>query len=195
MKSLLFISSVLLTNTLLQAQFLHFQANLSPEVTGATGLGIAKIAYDQTAHTLQVDVEFSGLSGNTTVAHIHGPTTVAATGTAGVMTMTPSFLQFPTGVQSGTYSALLDLTSASSFRAGFITASGGTPAGAESAFLSAVNDGKAYFNVHTSAFPGGEIRGFFTPYTPVPEPSTTCAVGAALLGSFAWVRRLRRSNA
>ena len=32
-----------------------------------------------------------------------------------------------------------------------------------------VESGKAYLNIHTAAFPGGEIRGFLTP---APEPSS-----------------------
>jgi hypothetical protein len=52
------------------------------------------------------------------------------------------------------------LTLASSYRAAFITANGGTTAGAQSALISSFNAGTAYFNIHTSTFAGGEIRGF-----------------------------------
>lgn len=194
MKSLLIIPSMMLASTLLQAQILHFRTDLAPEAPGATGSGVATIAYNQGTSSLQLEVSFSGLSGNTTVSHIHGPTTTAGTGTALVMTTTPSFSGFPAGVKFGTYSATLDLTASSSFRAGFITSSGSIQL-ARSAFLGAINDGKAYLNIHSNLFPGGEIRGFFAPYTPVPEPTTTCAVVAGLVGSFACVRRLGRSNA
>lgn len=72
-----------------------------------------------------------------------------------------------------------------------MAASGGTTAAAEAALIGALADGKAYFNLHTTAFGGGEIRGFFVP---VPEPSATALVGAGLLGAFALSRR-RRENA
>ncbi|MBK6552842.1 MAG: CHRD domain-containing protein [Rhodocyclaceae bacterium] len=42
----------------------------------------------------------------------------------------------------------------------FVTNNGGTPASAESVFLSGIASGEAYFNIHTAQFLGGEIRGF-----------------------------------
>ena len=194
MKTLPPIACVLFANTLLQAQIFHYEATLGPEVTNATGTGRATIAYDQGNHSYQLDITFSGLSGVTTVAHIHGPTSTAQTGTAVVMTRTPTFPSFPAGVNAGTYNNSFDLTQTSAFSTAFITANGATAAGAEAAFFSALSDGKAYLNVHSQAYPGGEIRGFFTSYTPVPEPTTTGAIGALLLGSFACVNRLRRSK-
>jgi hypothetical protein len=80
----------------------------------------------------------------------------------------------------------LDLTAASSYTSSFITANGGTPAGAESALASAMAGGMAYWNIHSSSFPGGEIRGFLVP---VPEPSALALFG---LGAGAVVWRLRR---
>jgi len=38
---------------------------------------------------------------------------------------------------------------------------GGTAAGAEAALVGGLAAGQAYFNIHTSPFPGGEIRGQF----------------------------------
>ena len=186
---------MMLASTLLQAQIYHFRTNLAPETTGATGSGVATIVYNAGTSSLQLEVSFSGLSGNTTVSHIHGATASPGTGNAGVMTRTPSFLAFPAGVTFGTYSATIDLTQTGSFNSAFITANGGTVSSARSALYNAINDRKAYLNIHTTTFGGGEIRGYFAPYTPVPEPTTTCAVVAGLVGSFACVRRLRRSNA
>jgi hypothetical protein len=41
-----------------------------------------------------------------------------------------------------------------------VTANGGTTAGAEAALLAGLEAGQAYLNIHTTMFPGGEIRGF-----------------------------------
>ena len=147
------------------------------------------------AHTMRVVVDFAGLSGNVTVAHIHGPTTTAFTGTAGVATPTPSFPDFPSGVTSGSYDRTFDMTLTSSYRAGFITANGGTTAGAETALFTAIADGKAYLNVHSNTFPGGEIRGFFV-LAPAPVPEIDPATGSSALslvaGVLAMIEQRRR---
>ena len=159
-----------------QAGFITFVANLGPEVSGATGTGFAQVDFDIVAHQMRVQVSFSGLSGNTTVAHIHGPTALPGVGTAGVMTTTPTFSGFPAGVKFGTYDVLLDTSIGSTYRAGFITSSGSI-AGAEAALYASLLAGTAYLNIHSSTFPGGEIRGFLNA---VPEPAslTSLAIGA-----------------
>ena len=73
---------------------------------------------------------------------------------------------------AGTYDKVLDLTLASSYNPAYVTANGGTTAGAEAALAQALADGKSYWNIHTSQFPGGEIRGFLTP-TPTPAEVQT----------------------
>lgn len=45
------------------------------------GTGTSTITYDSTAHTLRVQVTFSGLLANTTAAHIHSATAVPGAGT------------------------------------------------------------------------------------------------------------------
>jgi len=55
------------------------------------------------------------------------------------------------------------MTLASSYNASFVTAHGGTIAQAESDLLQSLADGKAYFDIHSTAFGGGEIRGFLIP--------------------------------
>jgi hypothetical protein len=135
----------------------EFPPNASP------GTGFSIVDVDPVAHTMRVRIDFSGLVGTTTNCHIHGPTAVAFAGAAGVATTTPTFPGFPSGVTAGTYDHTFDMTLASSFNAAFITANGGTPASAEAALVAAMADGKAYVNVHSSSFGGGEIRGFLTP--------------------------------
>ncbi len=90
---------------------------------------------------------------------------------------------------SGSYGNVFDLTAASSFNAAFITANGGNVAGAEAALASGLESGQTYLTVHTSAYPGGEIRGFLTS---VPEPG---AVGllASGLAFLVLLRRKRRT--
>ena len=128
-------------------------ANNSPGVGGAT------VDLDTSTHRLHVSVNFSGLTTPNTAAHIHCCITIP-NGTAGVATTTPTFPGFPSGVTSGTYDATLDMTQASSWNPAFITANGGTPASAEAALASGMNNTLSYLNIHTSQFPGGEIRGF-----------------------------------
>jgi hypothetical protein len=53
-----------------------------------------------------------------------------------------------------------DTTLTSTWNGAFITANGGTPASAEAALANAIQSGGVYLNIHTTAFPGGEIRGF-----------------------------------
>lgn len=143
----------------------------SPPVP-SPGIGSATVTIDTDLHTMRVQATFSDLVGTTTVAHIHGPTLVAFSGTASVMTTTPSFPLWPVGVMAGSYDQTFDLTAASSYNPAFVTANGGSLAATEAAFLLAIAEGKAYFNVHSSFRPGGEIRGFLTP-APVPTRETT----------------------
>lgn len=153
------------------------------------GTGFASLTIDTVLKTMSLSTTFSGLIGTTTVAHIHGPTAVAGAGTAGVATQVPTFVGFPAGVTSGTYSETFDLTLASTYNPAFVTAHGGTVAGAEAALLAAIADGKAYLNIHSTFAPGGEIRGFFSP---VPEPTTlTLWLGGAAAMGFAARRRKR----
>jgi hypothetical protein len=136
------------------------------------GTGAGTVTVDAALHTMHLHVDFDGLLGTTTASHIHAPTAVAGTGTAGVATTTPSFAGFPLGVTSGTFDNTLDMTMASSYNPSYITANGGTTATAEAALFQAIADGKAYWNIHTSVFPGGEIRGFLVPAATPTEPST-----------------------
>lgn len=148
------------------------------------GTGSATVEYDPVAHTLLVDIAFSGLLGNTTAAHIH--CCVDPPANVGVATPTPSFPGFPAGVTAGLYSQLFDLTLASSFNTAFITANGSV-AGAEAALAAGLADGRAYVNIHTSLFGGGEIRGFLD----APEPATLSLLG---LGAVALVRGRRKAR-
>ena len=169
---LLPVALLLLAVSSASAAIMVFQAGLSGSAesppNASPGTGFTTVTYDSVLHTLRVEVSFSGLVGTTTASHIHccvAPT--AATPTAGVATTTPTFAGFPLGVTSGTYDNTLDLTMSSSFNPSFVTAHGGTAAGAEAFLATGLSAGSTYLNIHTNSFPGGEIRGFL-----VPEPST-----------------------
>lgn len=126
------------------------------------GVGLAHITVDSVAHTMRVQCSFSGLLSNDTAAHIHAATTTPGSGTAGVATTTPSFAGFPLGVTAGTFDATLNMSLASSYNPSFVTAHGGL-AGAEAFLYQSIRDGRAYFNIHSTLYPGGEIRGFLVP--------------------------------
>jgi CHRD domain-containing protein len=130
--------------------------NENPPVA-SPGAGTAKVTWNTTTNEMTVDVTFSGLSANTTASHIHCCVTPPVN--AGVATTTPTFPGFPLGVTSGTYSHTFDMTAAASYNPAFVTTHGGTTASAEVALFAGLQAGQAYLNIHTTAHPGGEIRG------------------------------------
>jgi hypothetical protein len=183
------IAATLLTSSQANAAVIHYTAVLGPEAVGATGSGFADVWYDDLLHTFLVSTDFSGLSGTTTVAHIHCCTAVPGTGTVGVAVTPGTLPGFPVGVASGSYdSPVLNLTSTSTYTAAFLAFGGGTAAGAEAAIIAGILQGRAYFNIHSTTFPGGEIRGFLA----VPEPMSMSLLGLGL-GALAVARRKRRT--
>lgn len=152
------------------------------------GTGTATVTIDTGTHDMRVQTTFSGLTGTTTSAHIHCCTAVAGVGTAAAATQVPTFGGFPLGVSAGSYDQLFDLAELSSWNPAFVTAHGGTAAGAEGAFLAGLANGQAYLNIHSNLFGGGEIRGFLAA---VPNPATLVLVGIGL-AALGW-RRGQRS--
>ena len=91
--------------------------------------------YDKESRELTYTINWTGLSGDVTAAHFHGP---AAAGE--------------------TASPLQDITIGTNGMDGSASAT----ISASDALNSALLDGKVYYNLHTAANPDGEIRGHVT---------------------------------
>ncbi len=115
---------------------------------GSAGTGTIAGAYNSITNTIFYSIQFSGLSANTVAAHFHAPATPGAN--AGV---TLGHAGFPTGVTSGTYTKQDIFTNAQ-----------------ETNLLA----GLMYSNIHTTAFPGGEIRTQIFFDAPFIAPVLTC---------------------
>lgn len=171
------------------ATVIHFTTELSgpnenPSNT-SPGVGVVFIDFDTVANTLLIQATFSGLLGTTVAAHIH--CCAPSPANSQVATVSPSFPGFPLGVKSGSFVGTLDLTQASSYNTPFLNAHGGTPATAEAFLIAGIFAGQSYFNVHTTSFGGGEIRGFLR----VPEPLTLSLLGMGLAIGLSSRRRTR----
>ncbi len=132
----------------------EFPVNASP----ATGSGTFTLNLD---NTLSYNISYSGLLGDWSASHIHGP---AGPGTnAGVIF---PLNNNPIDTHSGTLSGITPALTASQ--------------------LNALNGGLWYANIHsTPSFSGGEIRGQL-----VPEPSTLALLGLGM-GALVWRLRRR----
>jgi len=153
-------------------------ANETPPVaSGGSGSAVVTLVAD----ILNVSITYTGLSAPGIAAHIH----CCGVGIAAPIAV--PFTTFTTGVTSGSFNASYDLTSISSYSTAFLMANGNTAASAETAFIAGLNGGQTYANVHSTAFPGGEIRGQLAA---VPEPATVLLAGG-VLAALALLRRRR----
>jgi hypothetical protein len=137
-----------------------FQALLSglgetpPNASPASGFGTVVLNAAQTQIT--VDESWSGLTASATASHIHGP--------GGAGTNAPVIFSF-SGVPAATAGAIPEQVFA-------ITATQ----------VGYLFSGYLYMNVHTSTFPGGELRGQLVL---VPEPGALALLGLGL-GAIGW---------
>lgn len=146
------------------------------------GTGALRVTLDLDLITMRVEVTFADLLGTTTAAHIH--CCIAPGGNAGVATQLPSFVAFPLGVHAGSYDHTFDMSLASNYNPSFVSHNGGTAGAAFNAFIAGLDARKAYFNLHTSAFPGGEVRGLLQP-VPLPGAIVLLLPALGVLGGRA----------
>jgi hypothetical protein len=140
--------------------YLTGTAESPPNSSDAIGHVVLTLDVDE--GIMDVDTTFAELTGTPTAAHIHAPTTAVGSGTADPATQLPSLTDFPTMVHEGDYQHEFDLLDAGTYNPIFFVASGGTTGDALGALFTALDTGKAYFDIHTTAFPDGEIRGFLS---------------------------------
>lgn len=103
-----------------------------PGQVNSAATGTASVTYDKGTKKLTYIITYSNLSGNATMGHIHGSS--------------------PRGVNSGVLFPFANIPAATS---GAVTGTATLSAAQEEDLL----NGLFYFNFHTVANPGGEIRG------------------------------------
>jgi hypothetical protein len=187
----LFSASSLQADPLLYSAVLTGAAEVTD--TGSPGLGSVLVSYEPSQHVMGVLAAFTGLTADTLAAHIH--CCIDPPGAAGVATAVPTFPGFPTGpgVRSGSYDQSFDLTDPMSYNPAFLLANGASTAMAELTLTNGFASGRAYFNIHTTAFPTGEIRGFLNAVdspSAVPEPTSLVLLSTGLVAAVGL--RLRR---
>jgi hypothetical protein len=153
------------------------------------GYSVAMFTVDATALTMSADIPFQELTTPSVASHIHCCTTSPLTGNAAIAT---PFTDFPTGVTSGSYSRTFDLSDSATYSAAFLSANGGTAASAAQALLAGIEANQAYLNIHTSAYPAGEIKGFLV--SAIPEPSSWAMLGVGLAGLGFIARRRAKAG-
>jgi hypothetical protein len=162
---------------------LSASGELAPSSFNALASGVATLFYDTVAHTYSLSLSAFGLSGPVTGAHIHAQASTIQNGPVRVALDSTPFAMFN---NAGT----LLIGGANVASPGVIAAGNGYLA---QSFLSVLQSGLAYINVHTAANPGGEIRGqlFQVAFVPELEVYAMMFAGLGLIGVIAARRRQR----
>jgi len=170
--------------------------NAAQEVptNASTATGTAKLAIDTDLNTLTIDLDVTGLFATTAAGelsgladgHIHAPVNPALPSGPGFNSpVAIGFPGLPLGSTSFSYDRVINLADPMVYRAAFLGANGGTALGARDALLDYLSSGRAYVNVHSTRFPGGEIRGDVS----VPAPAALALFGLGVAGIAAARRR------
>ena len=135
----------------------------NPDIsTAASGSFRARLSKSGTA--LAYELSYSGLEGTVTQSHIHFGKAAVVGGISIWLCQTatnPAPLNAantPVCPQSGTVTGEVDATDVTGPSAQGIAGAVGTTPGEFGEILAAMRAGHAYVNVHSSKFPGGEIR-------------------------------------
>jgi hypothetical protein len=133
-------------------------------ITPATGAGSFLLNDAQT--DLFVTLSFSGLLANETGAHIHAPAAPGANAAVVLPLPTSPAKAFTFSQDFPLAASLVGLTPAQ--------------------FVDDLFSGLAYVNVHSTVFPGGEIRGQLIQ---TPEPAGSALLGTGLLAAAGFAAR------
>ena len=139
------------TAVFLRATLTGGEETPTPVLTGA--VGTVEIGVDTVNQEIAVQMHVFNLSAGSTASHIHiGPKGVSA----------PVVIDFPIGAgRTGDFTLVFRVHDGPAFHArpeiGIFTFADA---------LQAISGGNGYANVHSSAFPGGEIRGQLAPSAP-----------------------------
>ena len=160
-----FVVAVMAFATPSQAQVYRFDVTLDSSLsgTGSAATGSAIAFFDVGANQMVIEGTFDNLEAAASNAHLHGFS------------------------NPGSNSGVLIGLSFDSATSGSFSGSGSISG--DDANFSMTLGGMTYINIHSTSFPGGEIRGHLTGPTPVPEPAS---IGFCLAGGLALLSRRRR---
>lgn len=162
--------------------------NEIPTANNSAGTGVATAAFFNSNNSIRLTGNFQNLTGLTLFGHLHCCTTRTANTTVAIeFTDNPGF---QLGVTSGSFDFTYNLLDVATYSAAFLAASGGTALGARDRLFSGLNSELGYFNIHSTVFRGGELRGQLAG---IPEPASwgMMIIGFGLAGGA--MRRRRQA--